>query len=45
MRLNGVEAGENGMSVEGGDIEEELAVPDWRVRAGPRTRPTGKRRA
>ena len=32
------------MSVDGGDIEEEVAVPDWRVRAGPRTRPTQKER-
>ena len=26
------------------DIEEELATPDWRVRAGPRNRPTQKER-
>ena len=32
------------MSVEarGEDSEEELATPDWRVRAGPRNRPTQK---
>ena len=45
--LNGVEQGEDGMSVEGGDEvngEEELATPDWRVRAGPRNRPTQKER-
>ena len=26
------------------DGEEELAVPDWRVRAGPRNRPTQRER-
>ena len=45
--FNGVEGGEDEMSVEGGDgvdSEEELATPDWRVRAGPRNRPTQKER-
>ena len=45
--LNGVEEGEDEMSVEGGDEvdgEEELATPDWRVRAGPRNRLTQKER-
>ena len=45
--LNGVEEGEDGMSDEEGDGidgEEELAPPDWRVRAGPRNRPTQKKR-
>ena len=35
------------MTVEGGDgvdSEEELATPDWRVRAGPRNRPTQQER-
>ena len=35
------------MSDEGGDKiddEEELAAPDWRVRAGPRNRPTQRER-
>ena len=39
--LNGVVAGRDGMSDEEGDrIDgvEELAAPDWRVRAGPRKR-------
>ena len=37
-RLNGVEEERDGMSDEEGneiDDEEELAAPDWRVRAGP----------
>ena len=41
------EEGENETSVEGGDEvdgEEELATPDWRVRAGPRNRLTQKER-
>ena len=41
--LNGVEEECDGMSVEEGngiDDEEELAAPDWRVRAGPRNKPT-----
>ena len=45
--LNGVEKGEDGMSVEGGDrldSEEELTAPDWRVRLGPRNKPTQKER-
>ena len=45
--MNGVEDGEDEMSVEGGDgvdSEEELATPDWRVRTGPRNRPTQKER-
>ena len=36
-----VEGGKDGMS----DGEEELALPDWRVRAGPRNKPTQKERA
>ena len=45
--LNGVEEGEDrmtekaGAEVEGGG---ELAMPDWRVRARPRNRPTQKER-
>ena len=42
--LNGVEERDK-MSVEEGneiDGEEELAAPDWRVRAGPRNKPTQK---
>ena len=38
---------EDGMSVEEGDRidgEEELAPPDWRVRAEPRNKPTPKER-
>ena len=45
--LNGVEEGEDEMSVEGGDEvdgEEEFATPDWRVGAGSRNRPTQKER-
>ena len=26
------------------DVEEKLAPPDWRVRAGPRNKPTQKER-
>ena len=45
--LNGVEQERDGMSdEEGGEIdgEEELAAPDWRVRAGPRNKPTQRER-
>ena len=45
--LNGVEEGRDEMSdEEGGEIdgEEELAAPDWRVRAGPRSKPTQRER-
>ena len=45
--LNGVEEGCDEMSdEEGGEIddEEELAAPDWRVRAGPRSKPTQRER-
>ena len=47
--LNGVEEGRDEVSDEEGDRidgEEELAAPDWRVRAGPRNKPTegGERR-
>ena len=41
--LNGVEEERDEVSVEEGneiDGEEELAAPDWRVRAGPRNKPT-----
>ena len=34
--LNGIEEEQDTMS----DGEGELAAPDWRVRAGPRSRPT-----
>ena len=36
--LNGVEEERDGMS-----DEEESAAPDWRVRAGPRNKPTQKK--
>ena len=45
--LNGVEDRQDRMSDEGGDRidgEEELAAPDWRVRAGPRNKPTQRER-
>ena len=45
--LNGVEEGRDEMSdEEGGEIdgEEEVAAPDWRVRAGPRSKPTQRER-
>ena len=44
--LNGVEEERGEMSDEGDEIdgEEELAAPDWRVRAGPRNRPTQRGR-
>ena len=45
--LNGVEEGRDEMSdEEGGEIdgEEELAAPDWRVRAGSRSKPTQRER-
>ena len=45
--LNGVEEERDGMSDEEGneiDGEEELAAPDWRVRAGPRNKPTQRER-
>ena len=45
--LNGVEEECDEMSGEEGDEtdgEEELAAPDWRVRAGPRNRPTQRER-
>ena len=41
--LNGVEEGRDEMSDEEGgetDGEEEVAAPDWRVKAGPRSKPT-----
>ena len=41
--MNGVEEERNEMSDEEGDEidgEEELAAPDWRVKAGPRNMPT-----
>ena len=44
--LNGVEGERDEMSDEEGDNidgEEELAAPDWRVRAGPRNKPTPER--
>ena len=46
--LNGVEEERDEMSDEEGsetDGEEELAAPDWRVRAGRRNRPTHRERA
>ena len=45
--LNGVTEGRDEMSdEEGGEIdgEEELAAPDWRVKAGPRSKPTQRER-
>ena len=45
--MNGVEEEHDKMSdEEGGEThsEEELAAPDWRVRAGPRSRPTQRER-
>ena len=45
--LNGVVEERDGMSDEEGDEidgEEELAAPDWRVRAGPRNKPTQRER-
>ena len=46
--LNGVEEGETKCQSkrqgDGVDGEKELAIPDWRVRAGPRNRPTQKQR-
>ena len=45
--LIGVEEERDGMSDEEGngiDGEEELAAPDWRVRAGPRNKPTQRER-
>ena len=45
--LNGVEEECDGMSDgEGDEIdgEEEFAAPDWRVRAGPRNKPTQRER-
>ena len=45
--LKGVEEREVEMSNgEGGetDDEEEMAAPDWRVRAGPRSKPTQRER-
>ena len=47
VELNGVEEGHEEMSDgEGGetDGEGELAAPDWRVRAGPRSKPTQRER-
>ena len=45
--LNGVEEREYRMSEDAGDEVEgegELALPDWRVKAGPRNKPTEKER-
>ena len=45
--LNGVEEERDEMSDGEGDEvdgEEELAAPDWRVRAGPRNKPTQRER-
>ena len=45
--FNGVEEERDEMSGEEGDEidgEEELAAPDWRVRAGPRNQPTKRER-
>ena len=47
IELNGVGEERDDMSDEGGDKndgEEELAVPDCRVRAGPRNKPTQRER-
>ena len=45
--LNGVEEGRDEMSDEEGeeiDGEEEMAAPDWRVKAGPRSKANAKRK-
>ena len=45
--LNGVGEERDDMADEEGDKiddEEELAAPDWRVRAGPRNKPTQRER-
>ena len=45
--LNGVEEEQDKMSDEEGretDGEGEVAAPDWRVRAGPRSKPTQRER-
>ena len=46
VELNGVEEGREMSDEEGGetDGEGELAAPDWRVRAGPRNKPTQRER-
>ena len=47
MELNGVEQEEDRMSDEEGretEGEGEVAAPDWRVRAGPRIKPTQRER-
>ena len=47
VELNGIEEERDGMSDEEGneiDGEEEFAAPDWRVRAGPRNKPTQRER-
>ena len=41
-RLNGLEEGEDAMADEEG--EGETGTADWRVRAGPRNKPTAKAR-
>ena len=40
IELNGIEEEQDKMS----DDEEELAAPDWRVKAGPRSKPTLRER-
>ena len=42
MELNGVEEEQLIMSDEDG--EGEVAAPDWKVRAGPRSKPTQRER-
>ena len=45
--MSGVEEERDGMPDEEGneiDGEEELAAPGWRVRAGPRSKPTQRER-
>ena len=45
--MNGAEEEREGMSDEEGneiDGEQEIAAPDWRVRAGPRNKPTQRER-
>ena len=47
VELKGIEEERDGMSDEEGneiDGEEELAAPEWRVRAGPRNKPTQRER-
>ena len=47
QELNGLQEGEDAMTDEEGqgvDGEEEAGTVDWRVRAGPRNKPTARER-